>query len=1034
MQFDISVAPDGLTLTPKRDTGILHRLFRRGVEPDLTHLSDAERSLAFAIADAKATADEIRERISVDSDRIFISHRVAASLGKEASAALGLPPLVDFTLKTDVEGIVGSTNFRLRYEWSKNGQRQLPVRAGSILQTANGQRRMPLWMLDAIEVADGFASRKDEMGDWEALARYRKALDPAISLDSSDAQARISMTDFLSGLEVKLADSFSISPRSDEDFDIVPFSTDTLDASTDGFSEVSEDMSEVEGLDRKAFQTLVRGRGALPAYRLSPGKYLVVDRGASPALEVMATMQKSSPEERRGFIRNPLPKLTEAFERNLRARGKLEGLSQAAEEEAIEAALSPSFIETREYAEFSDRVTGVVKFEKPDLGEFEGSGTTWLPEDFARKLADVLSSKSKPELEQLRERIADAVDQGLPQVEFEDVVIPARPEAIRLLDERIAAVDSDNLTPGAELEPAGEKGPFVLDTEVNFDELKWHATLRPRSSSITGILPDGVRTPLKSHQVESFQWQIDAWRAGLPGVLNADEQGLGKTLQTIAFLSWIKSVTASTEAKNRGPILIVAPTSLLENWEQEVRNHMDEDGLGHLIRLYGSGLGSRKMTGAKGKDTDDAIAKLDLRMLQEAVSEGRAHRFWLLTTYTTLTNYQHSLARIPFSVAVFDEIQALKNPVSLRAAAARTVNANFRIGLTGTPIENSTVDLWAITDQLAPGSLDSLKEFRQRYAKPDDGNMAELHSRVFVPQGRVPALAIRRLKETVAKELPTKSRRIHPRLMPEMQAIAYDDARIKLASGGPGAQLKMLHHIRTVSVHPALDGRMTDAEFVGLSGRLSATMDILRHIREKRERALVFIEHRQMQYRFIELAKASFGLHNIDLINGDTPIPQRQAIVNRFQRHLSDEPAFDLLVLGPKAAGTGLTLTAATHVIHLSRWWNPAVEEQCNDRVHRIGQSKPVTVHVPMAIHAGYREHSFDCLLQSLMMRKRRLASAALWPMGDTQDDMAELQRLIGAERSSFSADPILAAVSEMYARDQQELPPRADDGSYPFH
>jgi SNF2 family DNA or RNA helicase len=1032
MQFDLSISVAGITLSPKRDTSILHRLFRRGVQLDLTHLTDGERSLAYAIADARALGDGLKEEMSIDSDRIYMPHRLVASLERDAAEVLGLPPITDLTLKTDAEGIVGSSNFQLRYEWIRNGQRQLPIRTGAILQTAAGLRRLPLWMMEAIEVADQYSAGKGDINDWEALARYRRALDPGSATEKTDLQARISMTDFLSGLEVKLADSFSISPRTDTDFDIVPFSTKTLDQNLDGFSEISEDMAEVAGVDRERFQTLVRGRGALPAYRLSPGKYLVVDRGASPALEVMTEMQRASTDERREFIRNPLPRLTEAFEKSLRARGKLDGLTQAAEEEAVESALTPAFIETLEFSEFSERVTGVVKFEKPDLEDFQPSDTVWLPEDFSRRLIEVLSSRNKTELEQLRDHIANAMQNDQAHIEVEDILIPARPETIRLIDEKIAAADVAESVPEVEPE-AGEKGPFVLDTEVNFAELRWHAALKPRSSSASDTLSDSVTTTLKAHQFESFQWQVQAWRAGLPGVLNADEQGLGKTLQTIAFLSWLKTVTAQPDTRNRGPILIVAPTSLLENWEQEVKIHMNEDGLGHLIRLYGSGLGSRKMTGAKGKDTDDATAKLDLRMLQEAVSEGRAHRFWLLTTYTTLTNYQHSLARIPFSTAVFDEIQALKNPVSLRAAAARTLNADFRIGLTGTPIENSTIDLWAIMDQLAPGSLDSLKAFRQRYSKPDDGNMSELYGRVFQSQADVPALAIRRLKETVATELPVKSRKIHPRLMPPAQELAYDDARLKLASGGMGAQLKMLHHIRSVSVYPQLDGKMSDVEFVTLSGRLAATMDILRRIRESGERALVFIEHRQMQYRFIELAKAAFGMANIDLINGDTPIPQRQAIVNRFQRHLTDDRGFDLLVLGPKAAGTGLTLTAATHVIHLSRWWNPAVEEQCNDRVHRIGQARSVTVHVPMAIHAGYREHSFDCLLQSLMMRKRRLASAALWPMGDTQDDIAELQRLIGAERSSTNSEPLSEAIAAMYHRDQQELPPKASDGSYAF-
>lgn len=195
----------------------------------------------------------------------------------------------------------------------------------------------------------------------------------------------------------------------------------------------------------------------------------------------------------------------------------------------------------------------------------------------------------------------------------------------------------------------------------------------------------------------------------------------------------------------------------------------------------------------------------------------------------------------------------------------------------------------------------------------------------------------------------------------------------------------------------------------------------------------MFIEQREMQYRFLELARYEFGLERIDLINGEAPINKRQAIVNRFQRHLTDDGGFDLLVLGPRAAGTGLTLTAATHVIHLSRRWNPAVEEQCNDRVHRLGQSLPVTVHVPMAIHPRYREHSFDCLLHSLMTRKRRLASSALWPMGDTKDDAAALQRDMMSEGLDEEGDPVEQALAAMFERDNIAMPAKNEDGSIEF-
>lgn len=1033
MKFGLLVTPENIVLSVQGpEVGLLHRLVRRTVKADLHHLNSDERSLAFAIADLRALADASGESLSIDSDRIVMSHRIAASVTGDSAALLGLPPLVDMTLKTDAEGIVGSSGFRLRYEWSRNGQRQLPSRTGAILQTANGPRRLPLWMLDAVEVADTHRSGKGDTSDWEALARFRKALDPGVAGSNEGEAGRISMTDFLSGLEVRLVDSFSISPTSETDFEVVPFSSDTVEAisGTTDATQISESMSEVAGVDLKKFQSMVKGRGAMPAYRLSPGKYVVVDRSAAPALEAMAEAQNSNPDERRNFIRNPLPKITAAMEQALRAEGKLDGLSPEAEQEAIETVVGPVFVET---LEFSERVIGVVKYERPDLDDFKGNGTTWLPEEFSQRLNAELSKLSSAELQSLRERVAVAMDSDEQYVDFSDLSLPARPEMLELLEEKIASASPP---PGDSDSEQNEEptGPFVLETTVNYDNLKWLAALTPRAADLPDLLPQSIRTPLKSHQVESFAWQVKAWRAGLPGILNADEQGLGKTLQTISFLVWLKEAIAKPQALNRGPVLIVAPTSLLENWEQEVSRHVAEPGLGHLIRLYGSSIGGRKLTGARGKDTDNGEAKLDFGALHDALSEGRAHRFWLLTTYATLTNYQHSLARIPFSAVVFDEIQALKNPISLRAVAARSINANFRIGLTGTPIENSTVDLWAIMDQLAPGSLESLKDFRQRYMKPEEGNMAELYSRVFAERAEIPPLAIRRLKETVATELPSKSRRIHPRLMPNIQALAYDDARMKLASGRPGAQLKMLHHIRSVSVHPMLDSRTGDEEFVVSSGRLAATMDILRQIKMRGERALVFIEHRQMQYRFIELIRSELGLARVDLINGDTPIPQRQAIVNRFQRHLSDDQGFDVLVLGPKAAGTGLTLTAATHVIHLSRWWNPAVEEQCNDRVHRIGQARPVTVHVPMAIHEGYREQSFDCLLQSLMMRKRRLASSALWPMGDVDDDIAELQRGMTGDKMAVDGDPLTSAMSAMFNRDELDMPNKAADGSFAFN
>lgn len=1017
-----------LKLAPEK-VGLLRRLLSNQQVRDFDSLSQQDRTFAFALADLRALASDDPSSLAISSDGIWMSHKLVATVDAAIADTLGLPPVVDLTLRTDAEGLIGSNSFRLKYEWFKDGQRQFPVRDGALMRTASGLRRLPIWLLNALDVADGFQQGTADNTQWEALARFRQALEPGVKLSGTEPAAKVSMTDFLSGLEVRLVDRFSISANhAGTDFEVLPFSesriqTLGLDA---GAGEVTEAAGELSGTALRTFQSRIRDRGALPAYRLGAGSYVVIDKSAAPVLETMVEVQRGPLEEREAFIRNPRARITDSMERALRQMGALEGLTAEAEEAVIEAAAEPVFIET---SEFSERVVGIKRFEKQqgDRGE---SGTTWMPEGFEKILAERLASFSKEALIAVRQEVCDAIEAGEPTVSVAEVSIPAVESALDVIDKQIADREE---SPFVDEEPARKQEAMVLDVKENFDDLHWKVPLTPRVASVPFALPESIQTQMKAHQLESLDWQQSAWASGVAGVLNADEQGLGKTLQTIAFLVWLKSHMANSSASHRGPVLVVAPTSLLQNWEQEVSQHVARPGLGHLIRLYGSAVSARKISGAAGKDTDDGVAKLDFDSISEAIEEGRAHRFWILTTYTTLTNYQHSLGRIPFSAVVFDEIQALKNPFCLRAIAARAMNADFRIGLTGTPIENSVIDLWAINEQLNPGTLGTLKEFRTRYNSPDEENMAELHARVFEPNSQRPAYALRRLKETVARDLPPKLRYLHPRLMPDLQANAYDGARFSLSEGGPAAALKALHHIRTVSTHPGTDAVLGDEEFILASSRLQATMDLLRAIQAKGERALVFIEHVNMQYRFIELVKAQLGLPRIDLINGQTPIPKRQAIVNRFQRHLLEDGGFDMLVLGPKAAGTGLTLTAATHVIHLSRWWNPAVEEQCNDRVHRLGQTRAVAIHVPMAIHSLYREHSFDCLLQSLMVRKRKLARSALWPMGDTDGDVSDLQRMIRDDASERSGDPLLGAMEAMYIRDGFRLPPIERDGSYLF-
>lgn len=1022
----------GVTLEFTSQQSLLDRLLLRQKDGDFDH----DSRLSFALADLRATAEEVGDEVDIAANQIRLTHKTLSALSSGTADALGLPPLVDLTLRTDVFGQIGSPDFSFYYDWIRSGRKEIAQRTGAILETSgdgsDGLRRLPRWMLEALEVADQFQGDAVIDDHWEALARFRRALEPGVHMDRADTEARLGMSDFLSGLEVTLADRFSISPQSGDQFAIVPFLGETVDALQSDNSQISEAAAELQDGRLRAFQDKAFARGARPAYKLGAQSYLVVDPSAAPVLEVMTEMQRADPKARAAFVRNPRQRITEAVTEHLRQKGELDGLLTSEEQEVIEQAAEPVFVETREY---SERVIGLTIYEKPAL-ELSDSGTTWLPEAFTGNAAEKINAMQLDQVEILLDRVDEAILAGRNAVDLQGTEIPANPSSRAALQQRLEELKGSaeaEEEPKVSEKPDTRSGPVILDTAENLETLTWSAKITPRTALAPKILPAVVKSTLKDHQTESFEWKLEAWAAGLPGVLNADEQGLGKTLQAIAFLAWMKENMSRVEGGRTGPVLVVAPTSLLVNWEEEVDKHLQSPALGNVVRLYGSALGGRKRPGLRGVETESGNELLDLRDLEEAMSEGRGHRYWVLTTYTTLTNYQHSLAKIPFSTAIFDEIQAIKNPVSLRAKAALAVNADFRIGLTGTPIENSTTDLWAIMEQLTPGRYGSLKTFRQRFGEPEEGNMRQLYSLMFEQQAGLPPIALRRLKEDVAKDLPKKSRRLHPKLMPEVQAQEYELARSKLATGTPGSALKMLHHIRSVSVHPNAGSNVDNEIFIKQSARLLAAMNILQSIQKNGERALVFIEHVKMQHRFIELVRQEFSMDRVDLINGSTPIPRRQQIVNRFQRHLLRDEGFDLLVLGPKAAGTGLTLTAATHVIHLSRWWNPAVEEQCNDRVHRIGQTNPVFVHVPMSIHPEYQHNSFDCLLHSLMTRKRKLAASALWPMGDTGEDAKRLQEMLAEGGTTSSTDPVFAALEMMFQRDETPMQAHNQDGSISF-
>jgi SNF2 family DNA or RNA helicase len=363
----------------------------------------------------------------------------------------------------------------------------------------------------------------------------------------------------------------------------------------------------------------------------------------------------------------------------------------------------------------------------------------------------------------------------------------------------------------------------------------------------------------------------------------------------------------------------------------------------------------------------------------------------VLTTYETLRDYDRDFGQVRFTAAVFDEAQKIKTPGIRLTDAAKAMNIEFRLAMTGTPVENRLADLWCIVDAVHPGYLGELKGFSARYERqPAEAELRSLKDQLDRSRGGRPPLMVRRLRYGHLPDLPSCEESVLEAPMPPPQHAAYEATILEARNAGTsGALLSALSALRRISLHPDSESAGNDADFISASARLVLLFRILDEIRDRQERALVFLDDRTMQARLAGLIQRRYRLASSPMvINGAVPGAARQARVNRFQ---SAAAGFDVMLLSPRAGGVGLTLTAANHVVHLERWWNPAVEDQCTGRTLRIGQLRPVTVHVLQSVCPGRR--SFDHNLHALLQRKRELVRDTLGSGEVSEDESLALLR-----------------------------------------
>ena len=465
--------------------------------------------------------------------------------------------------------------------------------------------------------------------------------------------------------------------------------------------------------------------------------------------------------------------------------------------------------------------------------------------------------------------------------------------------------------------------------------------------------------------------------------------GLGKTLQVLCFIDWHNKYIN----KGQKPYLIVAPVSLLDNWNKEVKKFL-KDGIYNPVILHG-GMISKK----PNQDDVDWLKAQDI----------------ILTNYETVRSGQFNICAVDYAAVILDEAQKIKTPGTYVTCAAKALKADFKIAMTGTPVENTYLDLWCIMDFAIPGLLGNSKEFKAAYQNPLKEEGTDIEALGKELRDRMGVFFLRRRKADVLKDLPDKvDFKKEISMTPEQEEAYIREIVAFQKYDEDGAfMLELLHRLRRISDSSLLIENKINMEVLPVealiesSGKVKATLNILDEIRRREEKVIIFCIYKESQRLLQRVVQEKYGI-TPKIINGDTKVLttarssngnySRQQAIDSFEA----TKGFNVIIMSPIAAGMGLNVTAANNVIHFARHWNPAKESQATDRAYRIGQEKDVNVYYPIAcLSDQYGFASFEQTLDTLLSRKTNLADATLFPseqaevkLSDFQDFISELQTL----------------------------------------
>ena len=647
---------------------------------------------------------------------------------------------------------------------------------------------------------------------------------------------------------------------------------------------------------------------------------------------------------------------------------------------------------------YSDRIEE-IGIEKPfltpviarnDAGRdwFEANVTVGLRVEGAAGSSPVLVPFAFSDVPSLQQAVKAAELAQLSSVQLPGLKAPVPIEDARRAVEALARVLVElrckEFKPSEQRPALEQKKRLVIKRnldEIDYTEARADALQMPDGRQ--PVLPKSLRPDvmLKPYQLVGVAWLQHLWASSpdhCRGTVLADDMGLGKTLQLLTFLA-----SCFEADPHLPPALVVAPVALLENW----RNELDRffvPGTLPLLMLYGSTLKSLRVS------KQDLDAELKAQGVTRLLRKGwRGDARLVLTTYETMRDLEFAMASQSWSVMVCDEAQKIKTPAALVTRSAKKQKVRFRIACTGTPVENTLADLWCLFDFVQPGMLGALSHFSRTYRQPIEANTAEQIAKVEELRAVIKPQILHRKKTEVALDLPTPVEDALCKLLPMSlyQNGLYEGALKTLRdqrATNPSAQLQALQAIRQICSDPHgfaenETHKLPIERLVNESPKMGWMVERLKVLaadQAGQHKVIIFCEFRALQLLLQRVIAAFFGMA-ASIVNGDTSADpraseNRQQLIDAFQT----KAGFNVIILSPLAVGFGVNIQAANHVIHFTRTWNPAKEDQATARAYRIGQTRTVMVYHPGVV--SDRFPSFDVRLDALLGKKRALAADML--------------------------------------------------------